>query len=80
MSILIPLLAPVLRFLLSLRYRIKKKNLKNISSKEGGILFLPNHPAQVDPLMVIDILGPRFRSRPLVVDHYYYLPWRALFP
>ncbi len=66
----------VTKKLLSLRYdikidgldRITKKNLK----KKGGILFLPNHPAEIDPVILMAFLMKSFRPRPLVVEHFYY--------
>ncbi len=66
-----------IRKLLSLRYRIEIcgwENIKNHSFKKpGGILFLPNHPAEIDPVIVESLLWPLFRPRPLVVEHFYYL-------
>lgn len=67
----------IIRKLLSLRYRIEIcgwENIKNHSFKKpGGILFLPNHPAEIDPVIVESLLWPLFRPRPLVVEHFYYL-------
>ncbi len=62
--------------LLSLRYdieitgldRLKKKQLK----KRGGVLFLPNHPAEIDPVIIMTYLMKSFKPRPLVVEHFYY--------
>ncbi len=39
--------------------------------KKSGILFLPNHPAHVDPVLLSLILWPLFRVRPLVVENVY---------
>jgi long-chain-fatty-acid--[acyl-carrier-protein] ligase len=61
--------------LLSLRYKIRVKGLDaldKISSKEG-ILFLPNHPAHMDPLFLFLLLWPRYRMRPVVVEYVYRL-------
>lgn len=43
-----------LRFLLGLRYKITVKGRENIPapSKDAPILFLPNHPALIDPFVV----------------------------
>jgi long-chain-fatty-acid--[acyl-carrier-protein] ligase len=41
--------------------------------KGGGTLFLPNHPAEIDPVILTMILWKRFKPRPLVVEHFYYL-------
>lgn len=60
----------LLRFIVSLRYRIKVEGLKEISAKKG-ILFLPNHPAEMDPVILSLLLWPRFKLHPLVVEHFY---------
>lgn len=62
----------IVGFLVSLRYRIKVKGLENIPSLKGAIL-LPNHPAEIDPVLVILALWKKFHCRPLVVEHFYYL-------
>jgi len=49
------------RGLLSLRYRIRVRGLEDVASRgTGGILFLPNHPALIDPVIVAGLLHPRF--------------------
>lgn len=67
------------RAILSLRYRIRVKGMKNLCPeklcKKGGILFLPNHPAHMDPLMITLFLWPRFRMRPLVIEYVFRQPW-----
>lgn len=61
------------RRLVSLRYRVEIKGLEKIvQSKEKGILFLPNHVAEVDPLILISTIFLRFKPHPLVVDYFYY--------
>ena len=66
------LFAWLVRQALSLRYnvRIEKKNLPH----EQGVVFIPNHPAEIDPIIVMAHLWRRFKLRPLVVEHFYYLP------
>jgi long-chain-fatty-acid--[acyl-carrier-protein] ligase len=68
-----------LRLMLSLRYRIEVRGLETISPErlkgKQGILFMPNHSAHMDPLMVVAFLWPRFRFRPLVVEYIYRIPW-----
>ncbi|MBN2194862.1 MAG: AMP-binding protein [Polyangiaceae bacterium] len=57
------LLAWVFRLLLGLRYRVRVVGLDAILSRGGErLLFLPNHPALVDPLLIALAL---FRARPL---------------
>src|SRR3569832_891462 len=71
------LLQLLLRGLLSIRYRITVRGIENIIpqtlSKKGGILFLPNHPAEIDPIMLTLVLWGRYQAHPLVVEQFYYL-------
>ncbi len=56
----------VLRRLLSLRYRVRVEGLEAIQSEKDArpILFLPNHPALMDPPLLYSCLWG-FRPRPL---------------
>ena len=57
------------RMLLWLRYRISLSGLAPVRSKGArGILFLPNHPALIDPLIITTRLYPAFRARPLAFE------------
>lgn len=77
------ILSRCLKGLLSLRYQIEVKSMAALFSaeylKKGGILFLPNHPAEVDPLILQALLMGTFRIRPLVIEHFYYLKGAHLF-
>lgn len=54
------------KLLLALRYRVRVKGLEAVAARgTRGILFLPNHPALVDPFIVMVELHKRFRPRPL---------------
>lgn len=54
------------RVLISLRYRVRVRGLEDIRSRgASSILFLPNHPALVDPLIVTTLLWPDFHVRPV---------------
>lgn len=57
------LLGGFLRLLLSLRYRITVNGLETLSVK-GPTLFLPNHPALIDPFIVYSLLAD-YAPRPL---------------
>lgn len=63
------------RALLSLRYKIEIKGKKEIFKgkfdKKKGTLFLPNHPALVDPIFISLLFWKRFKLRPLVVEYVY---------
>jgi len=60
------LFAFVIRPLLWLRYRITVRGLKDVAARgRSGILFLPNHPALLDPVIVQAVLRRRFRPRAL---------------
>ncbi len=60
------LLVHIVRFLLGLRYRIEVKGLSSIKKTRGaGILFLPNHPALIDPVIMESVLYMDFQPRPL---------------
>ncbi|MBS0653131.1 MAG: AMP-binding protein [Verrucomicrobia bacterium] len=67
----------LVRFLLSLRYRFEVVGLESLNAerfkKRGGILFLPNHPAEIDPVILEMVLWKKFKIRPLVVEHFYHL-------
>jgi long-chain-fatty-acid--[acyl-carrier-protein] ligase len=61
---------------LSLRYHVTVKGLKELkdSDLKKGLLFLPNHPAHVDPLFLTLFLWPEYRMRPLVIEYISRLP------
>ena len=67
----------LIRVGLFFRYRIKIKGLKDLDLKlvnpERGILFLPNHPAEIDPLILMMILWNKYHLRPLVIEHFFYI-------
>lgn len=70
-------IAQCVRALIALRYRVVVKGLEELDqkglSRGGGILFLPNHPAEIDPVIVEAVLWKKFSPRPLIVEHFYYL-------
>lgn len=60
------------RFSVWLRYRIEIEGLDEIvKANKKGILFLPNHPALIDPVIVYLSLWKKFKPRPLVLEEYY---------
>ncbi len=59
-------LAAMFRFGLSLRYKVEVKGLDTIKTDDSrGTIFLPNHPALIDPVLVMTHLYSRFEPRPL---------------
>ncbi|MEM7175544.1 MAG: AMP-binding protein [Chlamydiota bacterium] len=67
------LLAAMALALLSLRYRVRVNDSALAKSSGRGMLFLPNHTAEIDPIIINTLLFGRFRPRPLVVEYFYYL-------
>ncbi len=71
-----------IRSSLRLRYRIKLKNkaaLDQPKLKKGGYLILPNHPAEIDPIIMMALLWKKFKLRPLVVEHFFNYPGARFF-
>ncbi|MFA5043818.1 MAG: AMP-binding protein [Kiritimatiellia bacterium] len=65
-NMLVRLLSALARGLLRLRYRIELNGLERIAAQgRGGILFLPNHPALIDPFIVWSELSRYFRVNAL---------------
>ncbi len=66
----------IVRNLVRLRYRLVIKGLDRIkpSTAGQGILFLPNHPALIDPLIMYLCLHERFHPRPLADESQVALP------
>lgn len=59
-------LALLVKSLLWLRYRIRVRGLQRVARRgTHGILFLPNHPALIDPVIMMTYLQARFRPRAL---------------
>ncbi len=61
------------RGLFSLRYKVKTKGcFEALQAKlDGGILFLPNHSAHMDPPLLFFYFWPKYRMRPLVIEYIY---------
>jgi long-chain-fatty-acid--[acyl-carrier-protein] ligase len=72
----IQLVSWFLRLCFTLRYKIKVVGLEKILQAQGkkeGMLFLPNHPAEIDPVLLMLLLWRKFKPRPMIVEHFYYL-------
>ena len=68
----------IFRAILSLRYKIKVVGLEKVTPdklhRKGGIIFLPNHSAHMEPLFLFLLLWPRYKMVPLVVEYIYRKP------
>ncbi len=75
------LLRNMVKGLLWLRYRIRVVGLEAVAAKgTGRILFLPNHPALIDPIILLTYLNTPFAARALAVEHQvdrFFIRWLA---
>ncbi len=63
----------IVSFLLRLRYRVTVRGKEVLEEVRGkGALFLPNHPAEIDPVIVMMCLWRASKPRPLIVDTFYW--------
>ena len=63
------------RCILPLRYRVRVNGIDAVAQKgRNGILFLPNHPALIDPVIVTAWLHGRFAVRPLALENQIHKP------
>ncbi len=63
------------RLSLRLRYRIRVSGLESVRNLQGATLVLPNHPAYIDPVMVLTELKlPIGIPRPVVYTETYRMP------
>jgi long-chain-fatty-acid--[acyl-carrier-protein] ligase len=56
------------RALLLTRYRVRVAGLDEARRRPGPYLILPNHPAFLDPPLLISELWPAFRFRPMLLE------------
>lgn len=68
------LLCLVARIALSTRYRVKISGQPPAGRPANGILFLANHPALIDPVIVTAWLHGKFGLRPLALESQIYKP------
>ena len=67
------LLAFIIRCLLRTRYRIEIRDSGVEQLPDRGVLILPNHPGEMDPVIVTSLLWDRYQPRPVVVEDFYHL-------
>jgi long-chain-fatty-acid--[acyl-carrier-protein] ligase len=68
------MLSTIVKKLLSLRYQISVSGLETIDASRG-VLILPNHPAEIDPVIVTTYLWDLLHPRPVVLESMYKLPF-----
>ena len=56
------------RSLLALRYRVRVTGLDRLQSLEGPMLVMPNHPAYIDPVIVLAHVRLKQQLRPIVYE------------
>ncbi len=67
------------RVLFSQRYWVKLLGESDVLKQPGPYLIMPNHPAFVDPLLVLVKLWPAFQMRPLLLETNFNNPIMAPF-
>lgn len=73
MKIVHSLLLGFTKLVLKFRYRLEitGDNLDQIDPKR--VLILPNHPAEIDPIILISLFQKKFQPRPLVVEYFFHM-------
>ncbi len=70
----------MIKFALWLRYRIKITGLDKIKAGgHKGVLFLPNHPALIDPVIMLSVLHKNFTPHSIASEFRIDLPLIGLF-
>ncbi len=67
------MLSKIAKKLLELRYDIRVEGLDQLQGHRG-VLILPNHPAEIDPVVLSTVLWDLLRPRPVVVETFFNLP------
>jgi len=68
----------LLRSLFRFRYRVRVQGLEQVRRLDGPLLILPNHPAYIDPPLLLSHLRIKQTIRPTVFSGIYRTP--ALYP
>src|ERR1700737_5015834 len=80
MRVLRYLLCGLAQCVLALRYRLHVDGLDKVRGLKGPVLILPNHPAYIDPAIVLAALWPALQPRPMVLETMFQSPLLWLFP
>lgn len=68
------MLSKVVKALLSLRYDVTITGLDAITQRKG-VLIIPNHPAEIDPIILSTYLWDLLKPQPVVLETMYELPF-----
>ena len=64
----------LLKLSIKLRYKINVKGMESLDTTSKGTLFLPNHPAEIDPVILSALLLKKHHPSPVVLEDFYYMP------
>src|SRR5262245_397900 len=56
------------KVVLSMRYRVRVHGLDRVRGLPRPLLFTPNHPGYVEPMIVLMTFWPEFKLRPLLFE------------
>jgi len=68
------MLPTLVKALLSLRYDITVTGLESVTQRKG-VLVIPNHPAEIDPIILSTYLWDLLKPQPVVLETMYELPF-----
>ncbi len=63
------------RGLLALRYRIQVQGLEQVQALKGKCVVIPNHPGYMDPTILLIVLWPYLRPRPMLYEENFKNPF-----
>lgn len=66
-------LAFIFRLLLSLRYKVEIKGSEQVN-KNTAVLFLPNHQAMIDPVILLSYIYTFSTATPVISEKYFDIP------
>ena len=73
MGLLRRFVAFVTRCLLWLRYDIDLRGAEKLNNR-AGVLILPNHPGELDPVIVVSHLWNPLQPHPVALEDFYFMP------
>lgn len=79
MKIFYKFLFILLKIILKLRYRITVSGDDLSKMEDKRVLILPNHPAEIDPIILMSVFEERFHPRPLVVEYFFHMAGAGFF-